>query len=162
MTFVFDPKDKPRLKYKMYQQLKQRQKQNYQNFQQAKLTTHTENRKLGAEYTLSFLNLIAMTLLIANAFLSKDKELEGTSAVIGIILGVILTCCLIAHFFLPLTGQNPFRSFWKSNNIFATVLAIVETVTLNLNNEQICLILADAIIGLYLIQSIMHIKKRGN
>lgn len=151
-----DPKDRPRLKYQSFIKLKARQNANYQHFKNSQLISEKQDYTNGDLWTLNLLNLIASSLLCYNCFSYQDNTTKAIGVIFLSIIIISFLCCLITNFFLPLTDHNPFRTFFQLNNVLAVIYACWESWTLDLS--QTTLIIADAIIGLYLIQLLEHRK----
>lgn len=148
--------DKLRLKYKSYLLLKQRQEKNYLNFFNAKKQPEQDSYQKGDLLALNILNIIASFLLIFNAL--DDSQLKPLGIFcLPFIVTAFLVCFLTKHIF---HFQNTMQVFYRINNALAIILAIIESYLLQF--DEIYLILADAIIGLYLIIIIKNMKEKIN
>lgn len=148
--------DKLRLKYKSYLLLKQRQEKNYLSFSNAKKQTERDSYQKGDILALNILNIIASFLLIFNALDDSQLNSLGIFCLPFIITAFLI--CFLAKYLIHL--QNAMQVFYRINNSLAIILAIVESYLLQF--DEIYLILADAIIGLYLIVTIRNIKEKTN
>lgn len=148
--------DKLRLKYKSYLLLKQRQEKNYLNFFNAKKQTEQDSYQKGDLLALNILNIIASFLLIFNALDDSQLKPLGISC-LPFIITAFLICFFAKHI---IHFQNAMQVFYRINNSLAIILAIIENYLLQF--DEIYLILADAIIGLYLIIIIKNMKEKIN